>query len=113
MKQPATVGEYVEYVMRHCPQMAVTAVFGHPAPGPISQVYFQHVARFSKEWLRDMADQLNAQGLGGSLCAVFFHEPSGEADAVILPHAKVIHERLLHAYDAFVVADIESYLTIL
>jgi hypothetical protein len=100
-------------MMRHNPQMAVTAVFGHPAPKPISQVYFQRVARFSKAWLRDMADQLNTKGLGGSLCAVFFHAPSGEADAMILPHAKVIHERLPQAYDAFVVTDADSYLTVL
>jgi hypothetical protein len=113
MTKPKTVGEYVEYVMHHNPRLAVTAVFGNPAPGPISQVYFQRVARFSKEWLRDMADQLNAKGLGGSLCAVFFRAPSGEADAMILPHAKVIHERLVKAYDAFVVADIESYLAVL
>ena len=113
MKQPTTVGEYVEFVMRHNPRLAVTAVFGHPALRPISQVHFQRVARFSKDWLRNMADQLNAQGLGGSLCAVFFHEPSGEADAMILPHAKVVHERLLQAYDAFVAADTDSYLTIL
>ena len=113
MKQPTTVGEYVEYVMRHNPRLAVTAVFVNPAPGPISQVYFQRVAHFSKEWLGDMSDQLSAQGLGGSLCAVFFHAPSGEADAMILPHAKVIHERLLQAYDAFVIADTDSCLTIL
>jgi hypothetical protein len=99
--------------MRHNPQMAVTAVFGNPAPGPISQVYFQRVAHFSKTWLGDMSEQLSAKGLGSSLCAVFFRAQSGEADAMILPHAKVIHERLLQAYEAFVVTDADSYLTIL
>ena len=113
MKQPTTVGEYVEYVMGRNPRLAVTAVFGNPAPGPISQVYFQRVAHFSKEWLGDMSDQLSAQRLGGSLCAVFFHAPSGEADAMILPHAKVIHERLVKAYDACVVANTDAYLAVL
>jgi hypothetical protein len=100
-------------MMRHNPRLAVTAVFGNPAPGPINQVYFQRVAHFSTTWLGDMSDQLSAKGLGGSLCAVFFHAPSGEADAMILPHAKVIHERLLKAYDAFIVTDTDAYLAVL